>query len=45
MDGYVGYNQICLVEKDQEKMAFTTTHNLYYFTVMPSGLKNAGAAY
>ena len=28
-----------------EKMTFITSHNLYYYNVMPLGLKNVGATY
>ena len=45
MDGYNGYNQIRMVAKDAEKTAFKTLIGNFYYTVMPSGLKNAGATY
>ena len=40
-----GYNQIKMAEKDQEKTAFISSQRLYYYNVMPFGLKNAGATY
>jgi hypothetical protein len=40
MDAFSGYNQIRMVEADQEKMSFTTDRGLYCYTV-----KNAGATY
>ena len=45
MDAFSGYNQILMVEEDQEKTAFVTSQGLYYYRVMPFGLKNAGATY
>ena len=40
-----GYNQIQMVEEDQEKTAFITSQGLYCYRVMPFDLKNAGAMY
>ena len=45
MDGFSGYNQIKMAPKDAEKTAFRTTIGNFYYTVMPFGLKNAGATY
>ncbi|KAM1881892.1 hypothetical protein ACFX13_003455 [Malus domestica] len=45
MDAYSGYNQILMNPPDQEHTAFTTDSGLYYYKVMPFGLKNAGATY
>ncbi|XP_061372972.1 uncharacterized protein LOC133315385 [Gastrolobium bilobum] len=45
MDAYSGYNQIPLLEKDQCKTAFITQNANYCYTMMPFGLKNAGATY
>ena len=45
MDAFSGYNQILMAEEDQEKTAFVTSQGLYYYRVMPFGLKNAGATY
>ena len=45
MDGYSGYNQICMAAKDAEKTAFRTPIGNFCYTVMPFGLKNAGATY
>ena len=45
MDGYNGYNQICMSAKDAEKTAFRTLIKNFYYIVMPFGLKNAGATY
>ena len=43
--GYRGYHQIPPSEPDQEKTAFITPRSIYYYKVMPFGLKNAGATY
>ena len=45
MDAFLGYNQIKMEETDQVKTSFVTSQGLFYFNVMPFGLKNAGATY
>ena len=45
MDGYSGYNQICMAARDAEKTTFRTLIGNFYYTVMPFGLKNVGATY
>ena len=45
MNGFSGYNQIFMSLKDAEKTAFRTPIRNFYYTVMPFGLKNAGATY
>ena len=45
MDAFSGYNQIKLNEADQEKTSFVTSQGLFYYKVMPFGLKNTGATY
>ena len=45
MDRFSGYNKIRMVLKDAEKIAFRTPISNFYYTVMPFGLKNAGATY
>ncbi|XP_016185827.1 uncharacterized protein LOC107627512 [Arachis ipaensis] len=45
MDAYSGYNQIPMHRPDEEKTAFITPDGTYCYTVMPFGLKNAGATY
>lgn len=45
MDAYSGYNQIPMYDVDKEHTSFITDHDLYYYKVMPFGLKNAGATY
>uniref|UniRef100_A0A2N9GY06 Uncharacterized protein n=1 Tax=Fagus sylvatica TaxID=28930 RepID=A0A2N9GY06_FAGSY len=39
------YNQIFMSPRDAEKTAFRTPIGNFYYTVMPFGLKNAGATY
>ena len=45
MDAFLGYNQMKMAEKDQEKTAFIMRQRLYCYKVMPFGLKNARATY
>ena len=45
MDGFLGYNQIKMVPEDIEKTSFITPWGMYYYKVMPFGLKNADATY
>ena len=45
MDAFLGYNQIKMDEADQEKTSCITSQGLFYYKVMPFGLKNAGATY
>jgi hypothetical protein len=45
LDAYSGYNQIKLKKEDEEKMAFITPYDVFFYQVMPFGLKNAGATY
>ena len=45
MDFYLGYNQIPIHVSDQEHTSFIIDHRLYYYKVMPFGLKNVGATY
>uniref|UniRef100_A0A2N9GLY1 Integrase catalytic domain-containing protein n=1 Tax=Fagus sylvatica TaxID=28930 RepID=A0A2N9GLY1_FAGSY len=45
MDGFSGYNQIQMSPRDAGKTAFRTPIGNFYYTVMPFGLKNAGATY
>uniref|UniRef100_A0A804HML0 RNase H type-1 domain-containing protein n=1 Tax=Musa acuminata subsp. malaccensis TaxID=214687 RepID=A0A804HML0_MUSAM len=45
MDAFSGYNQIRMAPEDQEHTAFLTEQGIYFYKVMPFGLKNAGATY
>ena len=45
LDAFLGYHQIPMHPLDAEKTSFITPHGLYYYNVMPFGLKNAGATY
>ena len=45
MDGFLGYNQIQIVEEDQHKTAFTTPWVSFCYNMMPFGLKNARSTY
>ena len=45
MDVFSGYNQIVMNEEDQEKTSFITSKRLFYYRVVPFGLKNAEATY
>ena len=45
MDAFSGYNQIRMHEAYQEKTSFVTSQGLFYYKVMPFGLKNAGATF
>ncbi|CAL8175328.1 unnamed protein product [Prunus armeniaca] len=45
LDAYSGYNQIFMHLEDQAHTSFITDRGLYYYKVMPFGLKNAGATY
>src|SRR3954469_327727 len=45
MDGFSGYNQIKMHPNDERHTAFRTPLGVFCYTVMPFGLKNAGATY
>ena len=45
MDAFSGYNQIRMDEANQEKTSFVTSQGLFYYKVIPFGLKNAGVMY
>jgi len=43
IDGFSRYNQIKMDPNDEELTTFWTPQGIYYYTVMPFGLKNAEA--
>src|SRR4051812_12497522 len=45
MDGFSRYNQIKMLPDDERHTAFRTPLGVFCYTVMPFGLKNAGATY
>ncbi|GMP81904.1 hypothetical protein CsSME_00036449 [Camellia sinensis var. sinensis] len=45
MDGFSDYNQIKMAPEDAPKMAFRTPIGNFFYTIMPFGLKSAGATY
>jgi hypothetical protein len=45
LDAFQGYHQISLSTEDREKTAFISPLRVYYYKVMPFGLKNVGATY
>jgi len=40
-DGFWGYNQVPIVEEDDEKKTFVSDFSSFAYTIMPFGLKNA----
>lgn len=45
LDGYSGYNQIAVNQKDQEKTTFTCLFGIFAYRRMPFGLCNAPATF
>ena len=45
IDAAQGYHQIPMKKEDEKKTSFITHEGLYCYTIMPFGLKNAGATY
>jgi hypothetical protein len=45
LDGYLGYNQISIMEEDKKKTTFTTPWGTFMYEKMPFGLMNAGATF
>jgi hypothetical protein len=45
LDCYLDYHRIALKVFDQDKTAFITSHDIYCYTAMTFGLKNAEATY
>ena len=45
MDAFSEYNQIRMTFEDEEKIAFVTDQGLFYYKIIPFGLKNTSATY
>jgi len=45
MDGLLGYNQIKIYLDDEKHTSFRTLLGVFCYTIMPFGLKSAGATY
>ena len=45
LNAFSSYHQIPMHPPDVEKTTFITPHGLYYYNVMPFGLKNTGVTY
>ncbi|XP_065012847.1 uncharacterized protein LOC135641416 [Musa acuminata AAA Group] len=45
IDAFSGFYQIRMAPEDREHTAFLTDQGVYFYKVMPFGLKNAGATY
>lgn len=45
LNTFQGYHKISLIFKDREKTSFIMPEGNYHYTMMPFGLKNAGATY
>ncbi|KAL2622371.1 hypothetical protein R1flu_002576 [Riccia fluitans] len=45
MDGFSGYNQASVAERDREKTAFITEWGAFAYRMMPFGLKNAPSTF
>ena len=45
LDGYLGYNQISVVEEDKKKTTFTTPWGTFTYEKMPFRLMNVGATF
>jgi hypothetical protein len=45
LDCFLGYHQIWLRKKDEEKTSFVTPFGTYCYLRMPNGLKNAGPTF
>ncbi|GKC78753.1 reverse transcriptase domain-containing protein [Tanacetum coccineum] len=45
LDAYKGYHQIQMAKEDVEKITFITSQEIFCYTKMPFGLRNAGVTY
>ena len=45
LDAFLGYHLIPIHPPDAMKTSFITLHELFFYNVMPFGLKDVGSAY
>jgi hypothetical protein len=45
IDGFSGYNQICVLPENREKTAFTTPWGTFMYSKIPFGLMNSGETF
>ncbi|GKV40349.1 hypothetical protein SLEP1_g48006 [Rubroshorea leprosula] len=45
LDAYSGYHKVPMAPENEEKTSFYASDEIYYYIMMPFGLKNAGATY
>ena len=45
LDGYLGYKKISMKKEDKIHTTFTIERGLFYYKVMPFGLKKVGPTY
>nr|GEW04630.1 reverse transcriptase domain-containing protein [Tanacetum cinerariifolium] len=45
LDAYKGYHQIQMATEDEDKTSFITSQEIFCYTKIPFGLRNAGATY
>ena len=45
LDGFLGYNQVLVVDQDRIKTTFSTKWGTFAYRIMPFGLINVGATF
>ncbi|GKV11357.1 hypothetical protein SLEP1_g22621 [Rubroshorea leprosula] len=45
LDAYSGYHQVSMAPEAEEKTSFYASDEIYYYVIMPFGLKNASVTY